>query len=81
MRAYGVSGTGVGWHHPAGGQAAALKEAVANNQAVLSVAHNMAQENGMTAAMIDVITEYVKNKAITPDQAVTRLSDAVEGAR
>jgi glucose/mannose transport system substrate-binding protein len=35
----------------------------------------------MTAAMIDVITEYVKNKAITPDQAVARLSDAVEGAR
>src|SRR5262249_42747058 len=60
--------------------AAALKEAVAANQAVLSLAHNMAQENGMTAAMIDVITEYVKNKSITPDQAVARLSDAVEGA-
>ena len=56
-------------------------EAVAANQAVLSLAHNMAQENGMTAAMIDVITEYVKNKAITPEQAVARLSDAVEGAR
>ena len=58
-----------------------MKDAVANNQAVLSLAHNMAQENGMTAAMIDVITEYVKNKTIKPEQAVTRLAEAVEGAR
>jgi hypothetical protein len=28
-----------------------------------------------------VLTEYVKNKAITPDQGVARLSNAVEGAR
>ncbi len=71
--------SGAGWSDGQRRTAAALKEAVASNQAVLSVAHNMAQENGMTAAMIDVITEYVKNKAITPDQAVARLSDAVEG--
>ena len=58
-----------------------LKDAVANNQAVLSLAHNMAHENGLTAAMIDVLTEYVKNKTITPEQAVTRLAEAVEGAR
>ena len=54
---------------------------MAVNQVVLSLAHNMAQENGMTAAMIDVLTEYVKNRSITPDQAVTRLAEAVEGAR
>jgi glucose/mannose transport system substrate-binding protein len=41
----------------------------------------MAQENGLTAAMIDVLTEYVKNKTITPEQAVTRLTEAVEGSR
>jgi glucose/mannose transport system substrate-binding protein len=70
-----------GWSEGQRRTAAALKEAAAANQAVLSLAHNMAQENGMTAAMIDVITEYVKNKTITPDQAVARLSDAVEGAR
>src|SRR6185369_15559206 len=73
--------SGGGWSDGQRRTAAALKEAVASNQAVLSVAHNMAQENGMTAAMIDVITEFVKNKSITPDQAVSRLSDAVEGAR
>ena len=61
--------------------AAALKDAVASNQAVLSLAHNMAQGNGLTAAMIDVLTEYVKNKTITPEQAVTRLAEAVEGSR
>jgi glucose/mannose transport system substrate-binding protein len=31
--------------------------------------------------MIDVITEYVKNKTIPPEQAVARLAEAVEGAR
>jgi glucose/mannose transport system substrate-binding protein len=73
--------SGAGWSDGQRRTAAALKDAVANNQAVLSLAHNMAQENGMTAAMIDVITEYVKNKTITPEQAVARLSEAVEGAR
>jgi glucose/mannose transport system substrate-binding protein len=73
--------SGEGWSDGQRRTAAALKDAVANNQAVLSLAHNMAQENGLTAAMIDVFTEYVKNKTITPDQAVTRLAEAVEGAR
>ena len=73
--------SGAGWSDGQRRTSAALKEAVATNQAVLSLAHNMAQENGLTAAMIDVITEYVKNKSITPDQAIARLSDAVEGAR
>jgi glucose/mannose transport system substrate-binding protein len=70
-----------GWSDGQRRTASALKDAVANNQAVLSLAHNMAQENGLTAAMIDVITEYVKNKTIPPEQAVTRLAEAVEGAR
>jgi glucose/mannose transport system substrate-binding protein len=73
--------SGAGWSDGQRRTAAALKDAVSNNQAVLSLAHNMAQQNGLTAAMIDVITEYVKNKTITPEQAVTRLSEAVEGAR
>ena len=73
--------SGAGWSDGQRRTAAALKEAVAANQAVLSLAHNMAQENGMTAAMIDVLTEYVKSKSITPDQAVARLSNAVESAR
>ena len=73
--------SGEGWSDGQRRTAAALKEAIASNQAVLSLAHNMAQENGMTAAIIDVITEYVKNKTIKPEQAVTRLAEAVEGAR
>ena len=73
--------SGPGWSDGQREAAATLKAAVAANQSVLSLAHNMAQENGMTAAMIEVITEYVKNRAITPDQAVARLSEAVEGAR
>ncbi|MGY4624266.1 ABC transporter substrate-binding protein [Bradyrhizobium sp. USDA 4486] len=73
--------SGEGWSDGQRRTAAALKDAIASNQAVLSLAHNMAQENGMTAAMIDVITEFVKNKTIKPEQAATRLADAVEGAR
>lgn len=73
--------SGESWSDGQRRTAAALKDAIASNQAVLSLAHNMAQENGMTAAMIDVITEYVKNKTIKPEQAATRLADAVEGAR
>lgn len=73
--------SGEGWSEGQRTTAKALKDAIASNQAVLSMAHNMAQENGMTAAMIDVITEYVKNKSIKPDQAATRLAEAVEGAR
>jgi glucose/mannose transport system substrate-binding protein len=73
--------SGEGWSDGQRRTAAALKDAIASNQAVLSVAHNMAQENGLTAAMIDVITEYVKNKTIKPEQAATRLAEAVEQAR
>lgn len=73
--------SGPGWSDGQRGTAQALKQAVATNQAVLSLAHNMAQQNGLTAAMIDVITEYVKNRSITPEQAVSRLSDAVESNR
>ncbi len=73
--------SGTGWSDGQREAARTLKEAVAVNQAVLSLAHNMAQENGMTAAMIDVLTEFVKNKTVTPDQAVKRLAEAVTGAR
>ncbi|GGI25481.1 ABC transporter substrate-binding protein [Bradyrhizobium guangdongense] len=73
--------SGEGWSDGQRTTAAALKDAIASNQAVLSLAHNMAQENGMAAAMIDVITEFVKNKTIKPEQAATRLAEAVESAR
>jgi len=73
--------SGAGWSDGQRETARTLKESVAVNQAVLSLAHNMAQENGITAAMIDVLTEFVKNRSVTPDQAVKRLAEAVAGAR
>ncbi len=73
--------SGEGWSNGQRTTAAALKDAIASNQAVLSIAHNMAQENGLTAAMIDVITEYVKDRTIKPEQAAARLAEAVESAR
>ena len=73
--------SGPGWSDGQREAARTLKDSLAANQVVLSLAHNMAQENGMTAAMIDVLTEYVKNRTITPDQAVARLTEAVESSR
>jgi glucose/mannose transport system substrate-binding protein len=69
--------SGAGWTDGQRTTAKALKDAVASNQAVLSLAHNMAQQNGLTAAMIDVITEFVKNRTVSPEQAATRLAEAV----
>ncbi len=73
--------SGPGWSDGQREAARTLKDSLAANQVVLSLAHNMAQENGMTAAMIDVLTEYVKNRTITPDQAVARLTEAVVSSR
>lgn len=73
--------SGPGWTDGQRLTAQALKDAVAANQALLSLAHNMAQQNGLTAAMIDVITEFVKNASITPEKAASRLTDAVEANR
>jgi len=58
-----------------------LNESVRENQAVLSLAHNMAQSNQLSAAMIDVLTEFVHNKSVTPEQGRQRLAEAVESAR
>jgi glucose/mannose transport system substrate-binding protein len=72
---------GPGWSPEQQEMAAALKQAMAADQVVLSLAHNMAQPNQMTAAMIDVITEFVHSKEITPQQGAQRLADAVDAAR
>lgn len=73
--------SGPGWSDGQREAARTLRGAVAANQAVLSLGHNMAQPNGITAAMIDVLTEFVHNRTITPEQAADRLVDAVDGAR
>jgi glucose/mannose transport system substrate-binding protein len=61
--------------------AANLASAVAANQVVLSLAHNMAQNNATTAALRDVLTEYVHNKSISPEEGQKRLADAAIAAR
>jgi glucose/mannose transport system substrate-binding protein len=73
--------SGEGWSDGQREASRSLSASVEANQAVLSLAHNMAQSNQMTAAMIDVLTEFVHNKSVRPEQAVQRLSEAVEGAR
>ncbi|WP_428486160.1 ABC transporter substrate-binding protein [Rhodopila sp.] len=58
-----------------------LRDAIGQKRVVLSLAHNMAQPNGITAAMIDVLTDYVHNSAIPAAEGQKRLAAAVESAQ
>jgi glucose/mannose transport system substrate-binding protein len=73
--------SGPGWSPEQVEMAEALRQAVADGQVVLSLAHNMAQPNEVTAAMIDVVTDFVHNRDITAREGADRLADAVENAR
>jgi glucose/mannose transport system substrate-binding protein len=61
--------------------ARAMSEAVKANRLVLSLAHNMAQTNPVTAAMIDVLVEYVHDNRITAEEGQKRLLAAVDNVR
>jgi glucose/mannose transport system substrate-binding protein len=61
--------------------AANLSGAVAANQVLLSLAHNMAQTNSVTAALRDVLTEFVHNKSISPEEGQKRLAGAAASVR
>ncbi len=50
-----------------------MAEAVKTNRVVLSLAHNMAQTNQITAAMIDVLTEFVHDNRISAEEGQKRL--------
>ncbi len=57
-----------------------LRDAITEKRVLLSLAHNMAQPNGVTAAMIDVLTEYVHNNTIPAAEGQKRLVAAVQNA-
>ena len=59
----------------------AMNEAVQANRVLLSLAHNMAQPNQITAAMIDVLTEYLHDNRISPEEGQKRLAAAVDNVR
>jgi glucose/mannose transport system substrate-binding protein len=61
--------------------AMAMAESVKSDRVLLSLAHNMAQTNQVTAAMIDVLTEFVHDNRITPEEGQKRLVDAVDNVR
>ena len=58
-----------------------MGEAMKANRIVLSLAHNMAQTNEITAAMIDVLTEFAHDNRISPEEGQRRLADAVDNVR
>lgn len=61
--------------------AKAMADAVKANRLVLSLGHNMAQTNPITAAMIDVLTEYVHDNRISAEDGQKRLAEAVDNVR
>ena len=73
--------SGPAWSDGQRDAAAALIEAFKSKRVLLSLAHNMAQPHQISAAMIDVITEFIHNDKVSPEQAVTRLAQAVDNAR
>ena len=73
--------SGPAWSDGQRDAAAALIEAFKSKRVLLSLAHNMAQPNQISAAMIDVITEFIHNDKVNPEQAVARLAQAVDNAR
>lgn len=58
-----------------------LKAALAADNVVLSLGHNMAQTNEVTAALRDVITEFMHDPSITPEAAQKQLAEAAGGVR
>ena len=60
---------------------AALSAAMRGDHVTLSLAHNLAQPNPVTAAMLDVLTEFVHDRAIPPKTGQERLAEAVDGVR
>jgi glucose/mannose transport system substrate-binding protein len=58
-----------------------LADAVAADQVAMSLGMNMAQPSQVTAALRDVLTEFVHNDSITPEVAQKRLADAADSVR
>ena len=59
----------------------AMADAAKSNRMVLSLAHNMAQTNQITAAIIDVLTEFAHDNRISAEEGQRRLVDAVDNVR
>ncbi|HEY4168880.1 MAG TPA: ABC transporter substrate-binding protein [Reyranella sp.] len=73
--------SGAAWSDGQREAAQVLNESFKSKRVLLSLAHNMAQPNQISSAMIDVLTEYVHNDKVTPEQGVQRLAAAVDTAR
>ena len=58
-----------------------LADSIAANQVVMSLGHNMAQTSPVTAALRDVLAEFVHNNNVTPELAQKRFADAADSVR
>lgn len=58
-----------------------LAGAIEAEQVIMSLGHNMAQTSPVTAALRDVLTEFVHDSSITPEEGQLRLADAADSVR
>jgi glucose/mannose transport system substrate-binding protein len=73
--------SGPGWANDQRAAAAARADAIKDGRMLMSFAHNMALPNHIAQAMIDVVTEFVHNDKVSPEQAVERMATAAATAR
>jgi len=73
--------SGPAWTDGQRASAAARVEAIKTRRMLMSFAHNMALPNHIASAMIDVVTEFVHDDKMPPEQAVARMATAAETAR
>jgi glucose/mannose transport system substrate-binding protein len=59
----------------------AFGEAIQNKTVILSLGQNMAQTAQITAAMLDVIAEFVSNKDVTPEAGQKKLASAAADSK
>jgi len=73
--------SGPAWTDGQRAGAAARAESIKTQRMLLSFAHNMALPNHIASAMIDVISDFVHDAKMPPEQAVAQMATAAENAR
>jgi len=58
-----------------------LSAAKAEGRTLLSLGHNMAQANAITAALTEVLTEFIHNPAMKPEDAQKQLAEAAAASQ
>jgi glucose/mannose transport system substrate-binding protein len=73
--------SGPAWSDGQRNMVSSLANAMRDKTVVLTLSQNLAQTNDITAAMTDVITEFVHDASVTPEDGASMLHESVAGFR